>query len=79
MPEANQVAVVDLKSFEVAHTIDMPAAPQEPVIRPDDRIAYVSCDRSRKVAAIRTSDWKVEALIDAGEGADGVAWAAAAR
>jgi hypothetical protein len=57
--------------------VDVPAAPQEPVIRPDDRIVYVSCDRSRKVAAIRTPDWKVETLIDAGEGADGVAWAVA--
>lgn len=76
MPEVDQVAVVDLKRFQVAHTIDVPAAPQEPVIRPDDRIVYVSCDRSRKVAAIRTSDWKVEALIDAAEGADGMAWAA---
>ena len=79
MPGANQIAVVDLKRFEVAHTIDVPAAPQEPVIRPDGRIVYVSCDRSRKVAAIRTSDWKVEALIDAGEGADGMAWAATSR
>lgn len=77
MPSANQVAVVDLKSFEVAHTIDVPEAPQEPVIRPDDKVAYVSCDRSQKVAAIRASDWKVETLIDAAEGADGLAWATA--
>jgi DNA-binding beta-propeller fold protein YncE len=77
MPGANQVAVIDLKRYEVAHVIDVPAAPQEPVIRPDGGMVYVSCDRSRKVAAIRTSDWKVDALIDVGEGADGVAWAAA--
>jgi hypothetical protein len=46
------------------------------VIRPDGAVAYVSCDASHKVAAIRTSDWTVEKLIDAGAGADGLAWAA---
>jgi DNA-binding beta-propeller fold protein YncE len=61
--------------MKVAHTIDVPAAPQEVLIRPDGKVAYVSCDASRKVAAISTSDWKVERLIDAGAGADGLAWA----
>jgi len=71
----NQVAVVDLKSMKVAHTVDVPAVPQEVLIPPDGRIAYVSCDASRKIAAIRISDWKVEKVIDAGPGADGLAWA----
>ena len=53
----------------------MPAAPQEVLVRPDGAMAYVSCDVSGKVAAIRTSDWKVDALIDAGKAADGLAWA----
>ena len=71
----NQVAVVDLKSMKVAHTVDVPAVPQEVLIPPDGKIAYVSCDASRKIAAIRISDWKVEKVIDAGPGADGLAWA----
>src|SRR5882762_4882169 len=71
----NQVAVVDLKSMKVAHTVDVPAVPQEVLIAPDGKIAYVSCDASRKIAAIRISDWKVEKVIDAGPGADGLAWA----
>lgn len=78
MPGANRVAVVDLRRDEVAHVVDVPAAPQEPLVRPDGKVVYVSCDRSRQVAAIRTSDWTVAALIDVGEGADGLAWAAAA-
>jgi len=69
------VAVVDLKTFTVAQTIDVPTAPQEVLVRPDGAMAYVSCDVSGKVAAIRTSDWKVDALIDAGKAADGLAWA----
>jgi hypothetical protein len=40
-------------------------------------MAYVSCDASGQVAAIRTSDWKLETLITAGRYADGLAWASA--
>jgi DNA-binding beta-propeller fold protein YncE len=72
---AHKVAVVDLKTLEVVHTIDVPAAPQEVLIRPDNQIAYVSCDASHKVAAINIGDWTVDSLIDAGPGADGLAWA----
>jgi DNA-binding beta-propeller fold protein YncE len=75
-PGARQVVVVNLKSMKVEHTIDVPAAPQEVLIRPDGAMAYVSCDASHKVAEIRTSDWTVARLIDAGPGADGLAWAA---
>jgi hypothetical protein len=35
----------------------------------------VSSDASAKVSAIRTSDWKIDSLIEAGNGADGLAWA----
>lgn len=76
VPTANKVAVVDLATLKVAHVVDVPAAPQETLVRPDGRIAYVSCDASHKIAVIRTSDWTVEKLIDAGAGADGLAWAA---
>jgi YVTN family beta-propeller protein len=75
MPAARQVAVLNLKSMKIEHTIGVPAAPQEVVIRPDGAVAYVSCDASHKVAEIRTSDWTVGKLIDAGAGADGLAWA----
>jgi DNA-binding beta-propeller fold protein YncE len=77
VPDANKVAVIDLAALKVVYTIDVPASPQEVLVRPDGKIAYVSCDRSAKVAAIRTSDWQVDSLIDAGKGADGLAWAAA--
>jgi len=74
VPTVNQVAVVDLATLRVAHTIDVPKAPQEVLIRPDGKMAYVSCDSAGKVVAIRTSDWKVDTLIGAGKGADGLAW-----
>jgi DNA-binding beta-propeller fold protein YncE len=75
MPAVNQVAVVDLAAMKVVHTVDVPPAPQAVLISPDGKTAYVSCDKSHKIAAIRTSDWSVEKLIDAGNGADGMAWA----
>jgi DNA-binding beta-propeller fold protein YncE len=76
VPAANKVAVIDLATLKLIRTIDVPSAPQEILIRPDDRVAYVSCNVSHKVAAIDVTDWKVEKLIDAGKGADGLAWAA---
>lgn len=75
VPKANKVAVVDFKAMKVAYTVDVPKAPQEVLVRPDGKIAYVSCESSGKIAAIRTVDWKVDSLIDAGKGADGLAWA----
>ncbi len=74
MPRANQAAIVDLEALQVTHTVDVPAAPQEVLLHPDGGFAYISCDSSGKIAVLRTSDWAVETLIDAGNGADGLAW-----
>lgn len=74
VPAEHKVAIVDLSAMKVAHVIDVPPSPQEILVRPDGQVAYASCDSSHKIAAIRTSDWTVEKLIDAGKGADGLAW-----
>src|SRR5207248_9019772 len=76
MLDASKVGVVDLQDFTIAHVIDVPAAPQEVLARPDGNVVYVSCEASRKVAQIRVADWKVEQFIDVGNGADGISWAA---
>jgi DNA-binding beta-propeller fold protein YncE len=76
VPPVNKVVVIDLRTLTVAHTIDVPRTPQEVLVRPDDRVVYVSCDMENKIAAINTADWKVEKLIDTGKGTDGLAWAA---
>jgi DNA-binding beta-propeller fold protein YncE len=75
IPSTNQVAVVDLHSLQVARSIDVPSTPQEILVRPDGKVAYASCNRSGKVAAIDLSQWKVRTLIVAGQFADGLAWA----
>src|SRR6202050_889318 len=74
LPDANAVAVVNLPTLQVVKTIGVPSAPQEVLIRPDGQVAYVSCDHSHQVAVINIADWGVK-LIDAGSGADGLAWA----
>jgi YVTN family beta-propeller protein len=77
LPLIHQVGVVDLTTMKVARTIDVPVKPQEVLLSPDGRVAYVSCDETGKIAQVSLSDWKVEKLIDAGKGADGLAWAVA--
>lgn len=70
---AHQVAVVDLNTSKVVRTIDVPDTPTEVLVRPDGKSAYVSC--GSKVAAIDLVSWRVASLIQAGQGADGLAWA----
>jgi DNA-binding beta-propeller fold protein YncE len=77
--KTNQVGLLDLESWRVVKTLDVPPAPQMVVVRPDGRTAYVSCDKSGQVAEIDLREWKVTRLITAGPMADGLAWAAAAR
>ena len=71
----HQVGLVDLNTLTLARTLDVPRAPQEVLVRPDGAVAYVSCDASKQVAVIDLRGLKVEKLIDAGPGADGLAWA----
>ena len=75
LPKLGKVAVVDLSSMSVVRSVDVPKAPQEVLVRPDNQVAYVSCDASKKVAAINLQTWNVDQLIDAGRSADGLAWA----
>ena len=75
MPRINQVGIVDLTTMQVVRKFDVPKSPQEVLVRPDGGAAYVSCDASRQVAVIDLKHWTVDKLIDAGPGADGLAWA----
>ncbi len=74
MPSINKVAVIDLRTLRVVHSIDVPSAPTEILVRPDGDVAYVSCGTSHQIAAIAVPQWKVNKLIGAGPGADGMAW-----
>jgi DNA-binding beta-propeller fold protein YncE len=75
VPSKNQVAIVDLSAMKVVKSLDVPKAPQAVVVRPDGKEAYASCDSSHKIAVIDIENWTVKGTIDAGAGADGLAWA----
>lgn len=75
MQSTSQVAVVDLQTLPVSRTIDVPPAPHEILIPPGNDIAYVSCTKSDKIAAISLSDWSIKKLIAAGNRVDGLGWA----
>jgi len=66
--------VVEIATWRVVRSIKVPSSPQEVLVRPDGGAAYVSCSASHQIAAIQISDWSVK-LIEAGRGADGLAWA----
>jgi DNA-binding beta-propeller fold protein YncE len=74
LPSIDKVAVLDLRERKVVRTIDVPKSPTEILASPDGTAAYVSCGHSHQVAVIDVSQWKIRTLIDAGQGADGMAW-----
>lgn len=74
IPQANAVTVIDLATMKVSKTVTVPQSPQEVLVRPDGKVAYVSCSRPHQVGVIQLNDWSVK-TIDAGLGADGLAWA----
>jgi len=75
LPLVPAVAAIDLTTMKVAHTISMPVRPQEVLIGPDQKVAYVSIDQGAKIAVINLSTWAVDKFIDAGPNVDGLAWA----
>ena len=68
MGPLKQVAVIDLGTMKVTHTIDVPAGSGEILMRPDGKVAYVSCPIDGKVAEIDLATWKVTRVITAGTG-----------
>jgi len=67
-PLIHKVSALNLSTMKVEHVLDMPVRPQAILVRPDNQVAYVSCDKSRKVAVINLSDWTVKDLIDVAQG-----------
>lgn len=76
MMAVNKIAVIDLKTDAVKTNIELAAGthPQEALVRPDGKAAYVSCDHSGQVAEIDTATWTLKRMIDTGKVSDGLAW-----
>jgi YVTN family beta-propeller protein len=75
LPHVNKMGVIDLKTMTVLRTVDVPESPQEVLVRPDGKVAYVSCMGSDQVAEVDLAQWKVTRLIKTGKLTDGLAWA----
>lgn len=77
LPGNAKVAVIDLRSMTVARNIDVPSLPQEVLIHPDGKFAYVSCQDPNVVVEIDLADWKITRRFATGKTTDGLAWAKA--
>ena len=75
----SQVGLIDLHTLKLVRTLPVPKSPQEVLVQPDGKLAYVSCDASRQVAVISLADWQVTELFNTGPGTDGLAWARQTR
>ncbi len=76
MPDANEVAVVDIAGLRVARTIHVCESPQEVLMQPGNpSVAYVSCSASNNVGVLDLANWTMKKTIPAGKHADGLAWA----
>ncbi len=77
IPDKDVVDVVDLRTMRVAHRVELgaDADPQEVLVAPDGRTAYVSCTRNNTVAQFDLTTWKVIRRISTGRGTDGLGWA----
>ncbi len=76
---ASQLASINLKTLKIERTLPVCSRPQEVVESPDGKHAYVSCIGGHQIAVVNLADWKVERMLDAGEKADGMAFATGTR
>jgi YVTN family beta-propeller protein len=76
LPDQDKVAVFDMKAMQVVRSVSVGKYPQEILVRPDGKAAYVSCEKSNQVAEINLENWTLTRLIGTGKATDGLAWAA---
>lgn len=75
IPASGKLAVIDLKTMQVVRTIVTPPDPQEVLVRPGNKIAYISCVGSHQIAELDLATWKITGTIQDGKNSDGIAWA----
>lgn len=74
LPDQDKVAVFDMKAMQVVRSVSVGKYPQEILVRPDGKAAYVSCEKSNQVAEINLENWTLTRLIATGKATDGLAW-----
>lgn len=76
LPDQDKIAVFDIKAMQVVRSVTVGKYPQEVLVTPDGKTAYVSCEHSNQVAEINLENWTLTRLIATGKATDGLAWAA---
>jgi YVTN family beta-propeller protein len=76
LPDQDKIAVFDIKAMQVVRSVTVSKYPQEVLVTPDGKTAYVSCEKSNQVAEINLENWTLTRLIATGKATDGLAWAA---
>ena len=76
LADQNKVAVIDVKTMQVARSVEVGEYPQEVLVAPDGKTAYVSCMHGGgTVSEIDLGSWTVTRSIATGSSTDGLAWA----
>jgi DNA-binding beta-propeller fold protein YncE len=75
LPQAGQLAVVNLRTLKLINVVDVGPRPQEVLLHPLRETAYVSCFGSNYVAIVDISTCNVVGNIETGNKADGLRWA----
>ncbi|MGA3045335.1 MAG: cytochrome D1 domain-containing protein [Terracidiphilus sp.] len=76
IPSKNKVAVVDLQSMKVVRSIDTPSDPEELLMQPGGKLAWISSVASHTESELDLTTWQITRKIETGKGTDGIAWAA---
>jgi DNA-binding beta-propeller fold protein YncE len=76
IPAKNKVAVIDLQSMKVVRSVDTPPDPEEVLVQPGGKMAWVSSVSSHTESELNLSTWQITRKIETGKGTDGIAWAA---
>ncbi|MDE3199498.1 MAG: beta-propeller fold lactonase family protein [Acidobacteriota bacterium] len=75
VPKKSEIQVVDLKTMQVARKISTMADPEEVIITPDDKTAWVSSPATGSVAQIDLAKWEMVHKVETGHNSDGLTWA----
>ena len=74
-PKKGAIEVIDLQTMQVARKIATQADPEEVIVTPDDKEAWMSSPATGSVAEIDLAQWELVHKVETGRNSDGIAWA----
>ncbi|MGA9669894.1 MAG: cytochrome D1 domain-containing protein [Terracidiphilus sp.] len=77
IPSKNKVAVIDIQAMQVVRSVDTPSDPEEVLMQPGGKVAWVSSVASHTESELDLTTWQITRKIETGKGTDGIAWATA--